>query len=123
MVMMLWWAFFPADHWIADEAAFRQNCSCRRRKWRRARGGGGGGAIATLGIAPTFPSTGYGYIEQGDDAGTYGSLNAYKVTRFTEKPDANTAQTFIDSGKFSWNSGMFIFSGPGHADGTQDPCS
>jgi len=95
--------FFPADHWIADEAAFRQTVAAA------AEMASSQGAIATLGIAPTFPSTGYGYIEQGDDAGTYGSLNAYKVTRFTEKPDANTAQTFIDSGKFSWNSGMFIF--------------
>jgi mannose-1-phosphate guanylyltransferase len=95
--------FFPADHWIADEAAFRQTVKSA------AAMASSQGAIATLGIAPTFPSTGYGYIEQGEDAGTYGSLHAYKVARFTEKPDAATAQTFIDSGRFSWNSGMFIF--------------
>ncbi len=95
--------FFPADHWIADEARFRQTlqaaadmASCQ-------------GTIATLGIKPTYASTGYGYIEQGDDAGTYDSLEAFKVSRFTEKPDATTAQTFLDSGRFSWNSGMFIF--------------
>jgi mannose-1-phosphate guanylyltransferase len=95
--------FFPADHWIADEATF-----CKTVK-AAAEMASSQGAIATLGIAPTFPSTGYGYIEQGDEAGIYGNLNAYKVIRFTEKPDAFTAQTFIDSGRFSWNSGMFIF--------------
>ena len=95
--------FFPADHWIADEAAFCQTVKSAAEMAISQ------GAIATLGIAPTFPSTGYGYIEQGEAAGTYGSLNAYKVARFTEKPDAATAQTFIDSGRFSWNSGMFIF--------------
>jgi len=98
--------FFPADHWIADEDAFRQTVKSAAEMATSQ------GAIATLGIAPTFPSTGYGYIEQGEAAGTYGNLNAYKVTRFTEKPDAATAQTFIDSGRFSWNSGMFIF--PAH---------
>lgn len=95
--------FFPADHWIADEAAF---CQTLRSAAEMA---SSQGAIATLGIKPTYPSTGYGYIEQGDGAGTYGPLTAYKVSRFTEKPDTATAQTFIDSGRFSWNSGMFIF--------------
>jgi mannose-1-phosphate guanylyltransferase len=95
--------FFPADHWIADEAAFCQTVKSA------AEMASSQGAIATLGIAPTFPSTGYGYIEQGEEAGSYGSLKAYKVARFTEKPNAATAQTFIDSGRFSWNSGMFIF--------------
>ena len=68
------------------------------------------GAIATLGIKPNYPSTGYGYIEQGADSlGSFEDLPAYKVSRFTEKPNAETAQQFLDSGRFSWNSGMFIF--------------
>ncbi|HEY9764040.1 MAG TPA: mannose-1-phosphate guanylyltransferase [Trichocoleus sp.] len=96
-------AFFPADHWIADETAFCQTLTCAAELAVAE------GAIATLGISPTYPSTGYGYIEQGEDAGTYGSLNAYKVSRFTEKPDKETAEAFINSGRFSWNSGMFIF--------------
>ncbi|HEY9878088.1 MAG TPA: mannose-1-phosphate guanylyltransferase [Leptolyngbyaceae cyanobacterium] len=95
--------FFPADHWIADESAFCQTLT------NAAELAVAKGAIATLGISPTYPSTGYGYIEQGEDAGTYGSLNAYKVSRFTEKPDKETAEAFINSGRFSWNSGMFIF--------------
>ncbi|MBW4484953.1 MAG: NTP transferase domain-containing protein [Tildeniella torsiva UHER 1998/13D] len=95
--------FFPADHWIADEDAFCQTLVAA------AELAASQGAIATLGITPTYPATGYGYIEQGETTGTYGSLSAYIVSRFTEKPDAHTAQTFIDSGRFSWNSGMFIF--------------
>ena len=95
--------FFPADHWIADEGAFCQTLQAA------AELAAGQGAIATLGIAPTYPATGYGYIEQGQETGTYGPLSAYTVSRFTEKPDGPTAQTFIDSGRFSWNSGMFIF--------------
>lgn len=95
--------FFPADHWIADEAAFRKTLRAA------AELAASQGAIATLGITPTFPSTGYGYIEQGDAIGTFGQCAAYTVTRFTEKPDQTTARDFIASGRFSWNSGMFIF--------------
>ena len=95
--------FFPADHWIADEAAFCQTLRAAATLAAER------GAIATLGITPTYAATGYGYIEQGEAIGTYGDRPAYQVSRFTEKPDAPTAQTFIDSGRFSWNSGMFVF--------------
>ena len=95
--------FFPADHWIADEAAYRQTLVAAAQLATEK------SAIATLGINPTFPATGYGYIEQGDDVGTFDALTAYKVARFTEKPDQSTAEEFIASGRFSWNSGMFIF--------------
>lgn len=95
--------FFPADHWIADESAFCQTLTAAAELALHQ------GAIATLGITPTFPSTGYGYIEQGAEAGTYGGLSTYQVSRFTEKPDQATAEAFIASGQFSWNSGMFIF--------------
>ncbi|MEM6714914.1 MAG: mannose-1-phosphate guanylyltransferase [Cyanobacteria bacterium P01_F01_bin.56] len=95
--------FFPADHWIADEAGYRDTLKAAAALAKDR------GAIATLGIAPTFPSTGYGYIEQGEAIGTYGDRAAYQVARFTEKPDQSTAEDFITSGRFSWNSGMFIF--------------
>lgn len=95
--------FFPADHWIADEEAYRATLTAAATLASTE------GAIATLGINPTYPATGYGYIEQGDTVGTYSDLPAYKVARFTEKPDAATAESFITSGRFSWNSGMFIF--------------
>jgi mannose-1-phosphate guanylyltransferase len=95
--------FFPADHWIDDEEAYRNTLRAAASLAVER------GAIATLGITPTFPATGYGYIEQGDAVGTFDSLSAYKVARFTEKPDESTAEDFIASGRFSWNSGMFIF--------------
>ncbi len=95
--------FFPADHWIADESAYRQTVEAAASLATEQ------GAIATLGITPTFPSTGYGYIEQGEAIGTFAGHPAYTVARFTEKPDQATAEAFIASGRFSWNSGMFIF--------------
>lgn len=66
-------------------------------------------AIATIGITPTSPATGYGYIEQGDSIGSFDNLAAFKVRRFTEKPDRATAQAFLAQNRFSWNSGIFIF--------------
>ncbi|HIK45252.1 MAG TPA: mannose-1-phosphate guanylyltransferase [Leptolyngbyaceae cyanobacterium M65_K2018_010] len=95
--------FFPADHWIADTDAFAQTIRGAADLAMAQN------AIATLGITPSYAATGYGYIEQGDPVGTYESLTAYRVSRFTEKPDAKTAETFIASGRFSWNSGMFVF--------------
>jgi mannose-1-phosphate guanylyltransferase len=95
--------FFPADPWIADVAAFQQTLQAATELASSQE------AIATLGITPTYPSTGYGYIEQGETIGSFGGFPAYKVDRFTEKPDRVTAESFIASGRFSWNSGMFIF--------------
>jgi mannose-1-phosphate guanylyltransferase len=95
--------FFPADHWIGDEDAFRQTLLAAEELAQSQQ------AIATLGIQPTYPSTGYGYIEQGESLGTYQKLPAYTVSRFTEKPDRPKAEEFLASGRFCWNAGMFIF--------------
>ncbi len=95
--------FFPADHWIEDQAAFEQILTAAAILSQEQ------GAIATLGIQPTYASTGYGYIEQGEKVGIFQDLPAYRVSRFTEKPDPETARGFLDSGRFSWNGGMFIF--------------
>lgn len=95
--------FFPADHWIGDQAAFQTTLKTAAQVAQDH------GAIATLGISPTYASTGYGYIEQGDALSTLNGLTAYSVDRFTEKPDRETAEEFLASGRFSWNSGMFIF--------------
>jgi mannose-1-phosphate guanylyltransferase len=95
--------FFPADHWIDDLPLFNQTLRAAAALAAEK------GAIATLGIKPAYASTGYGYIEQGESIGEFGGLEAYKVSRFTEKPDSDTAQQFIDSGKFSWNGGIFVF--------------
>ncbi|MFZ4639424.1 MAG: mannose-1-phosphate guanylyltransferase [Nodosilinea sp.] len=96
--------FFPADHWIADQQAFTQTLDNAATLARQQ------DVITTLGIAPTYAATGYGYIEQGELVHSNRDQNAYRVARFTEKPDPATAQSFIDSGRFSWNSGMFVFS-------------
>ncbi len=95
--------FFPADHWIGNLSGFEQTLQAATELAKQQ------GAIATLGITPTYPSTGYGYIEQGDVVGTFNSIAAYKVSQFTEKPDRDTAESFLASRRFSWNSGMFIF--------------
>ncbi len=95
--------FFPADHWIGDQACYEATLQAAADLARRE------AAIVTLGIRPNAPATGYGYIEQGEPTPTAGDLPVFKVSRFTEKPDATTAQGFIDTGRFSWNSGMFIF--------------
>jgi mannose-1-phosphate guanylyltransferase len=68
-----------------------------------------GGAIVTLGIRPSFPSTGFGYIRRGNQVGQADGLDVYVVDRFVEKPDAARAQEFLESGLYSWNSGMFIW--------------
>lgn len=102
--------FFPADHWIEDEPAFQATLQAAAELAAKE------AAIVTLGIAPTFPSTGYGYIKQGAQAGSFGvnsgsgqGFPAYRVDRFTEKPDRSTAEQFLETRQFSWNSGMFIF--------------
>ena len=95
--------FFPADHWIGDVAAYHETLKAAVQQAIAKP------SIVTLGITPDQPATGYGYIEQGNKQGSYDRLPVYRVTRFTEKPDRTTAQSFIDTGKFSWNSGMFIF--------------
>ena len=83
--------FFPADHYITDEQRY---CDTLRAATDLAVSKG---AITTLGITPTFASTGYGYIEQGSpsgsfDSGSVSNLLAYKVNRFAEKPDQSHCQ-------------------------------
>ena len=90
----------PSDHWIEDEAVFVQNlqqcfdfCSAEN-------------ALMTLGIQPTFPNTGFGYIEFDKTD----SNPIKRVNQFREKPDYETAKSFIESGNFLWNGGIFIWS-------------
>jgi mannose-1-phosphate guanylyltransferase len=68
--------------------------------------------LVTIGIQPAFPSTGFGYIESGGLFGEAAGVQFKKAVRFVEKPDAGTAQRYLDTGKFFWNSGMFIWSVP-----------
>jgi len=93
-------AFFPADHWIGDEPKFLATLNQAADFVATKQ------AIATIGITPDNPATGYGYIEQGDAA----TDDIFKVAQFREKPDVATAKSFLATGKFSWNSGIFLFS-------------
>lgn len=95
--------FFPADHWIGNQESFTKTIQAASKFASNHP------SIVTLGITPDYPSTGYGYIEQGEEKDKISDLPIYKVTRFTEKPDQLTAKTFIKTGNYSWNSGMFIF--------------
>ncbi|UVE17950.1 mannose-1-phosphate guanylyltransferase/mannose-6-phosphate isomerase [Pseudomonas sp. LS44] len=89
----------PADHLIQDREAFLAAVS-------QASALAADGYLVTFGIRPTAPETGFGYIEAGE---TLGSQGAAKVERFVEKPDLPTAERYLASGKFLWNSGMFCF--------------
>lgn len=66
--------------------------------------------LLTIGMQPTFPSTGFGYIESGDELETPGDIAFRKAVRFVEKPDVQTATGYVDNGNYYWNSGMFIWS-------------
>jgi mannose-1-phosphate guanylyltransferase len=94
---------FPADHLITDTEAFR---GALRFAETLARAG----HLVTLGIHPTYPEVGYGYIQQGKPLPhASGEFTAYQVQRFVEKPPLATAQAFVDSGEYSWNGGIFIW--------------
>jgi len=94
---------FPSDHLIQNEDAFKKAIDlavdCAKQ-----------GQMVTLGIKPTYPATGYGYIEVAKKAfAEKGKLKAYVTKGFREKPNEQTAEEFIESGHFYWNGGMFIF--------------
>jgi len=90
----------PADHYIADVVSFQQAI-------QKAAQIALGGRLMTLGIKPTFAHTRFGYIEQG--ASLAEDPSAYAVTQFKEKPDAATADSYFKTGRFLWNSGIFVF--------------
>ncbi len=90
----------PSDHWIEDENAFAndiQTCFDAAQK---------DDILLTLGIEPTFPNTGYGYIESDKND----TSEIKKVAQFREKPDYKTAKQFLTAGNFLWNAGIFVWS-------------
>jgi mannose-1-phosphate guanylyltransferase len=93
---------FPADHRIAEGARFREAITAAARLARDD-------YLVTLGIAPSEPNTGYGYIHRGDSLGQRDGFEAYRVQRFTEKPDEKKARTFVESGEYYWNGGIFVW--------------
>ncbi|MGA2980583.1 MAG: mannose-1-phosphate guanylyltransferase [Terriglobales bacterium] len=95
---------FPSDHVIADPTQYRAVLNAAIEI------AAAGENIVVLGIRPTRPETGYGYIEAGaPEAPTPGNRGSLRVRRFTEKPDLATAMRFLDAGNYFWNSGMFVW--------------
>jgi mannose-1-phosphate guanylyltransferase/mannose-1-phosphate guanylyltransferase/mannose-6-phosphate isomerase len=109
---------FPADHLVEDEETFLRAVRLAERCAER-------GQVATIGIRPSRPETGYGYLELGTDVfareesdgpkeeaetgGTGGPLVARVALGFREKPDRETAERYLETGSFVWNAGMFVF--------------
>ena len=92
----------PSDHHIQDPHALA--CAMAHAE-RHAQAGN----VVTFGIVPTYPATGYGYIQAGESLSPEPE-KGFKVKAFKEKPDESTAQAFIEAGHYFWNSGMFIWS-------------
>ncbi len=93
----------PSDHLIAKPQTFRRalGAACR---WAAVEG-----RSVVLGLKPTRPETGYGYVRRGVRAGTAGGQAIYAVERFEEKPRAAVARRYVRSGRYLWNGGMFIW--------------
>jgi mannose-1-phosphate guanylyltransferase len=98
-------AVLPADHFIGKPARYRQIVRAALKTAAQP------GALVVLGIPPTRPETGYGYIERasGDKARRSGRDHAYTVRRFTEKPSLELARKYVASGRYLWNAGMFFW--------------
>lgn len=90
----------PSDHIVLKEAAFLEKCT------QALDFAAGHDALVTLGIRPSRPDTGYGYIQFGEEA----TSGIRKVLRFTEKPNLETARQFLEAGEYLWNAGIFIWS-------------
>ena len=95
-------AVLTADHHVGDAQRFQRVLMAAAEMAQSGR-------LVTLGITPTFASTGYGYIRRAEKLDTVDGFDVYRAIRFTEKPDGPMAQAFLESGLYSWNSGMFIW--------------
>jgi len=95
-------AVLAADHLIANPDIFRRALVAAERmaakRW-----------LVTIGIVPTSPETGYGYIKRGESLFADDEFDAFRVAQFIEKPDLTMAQDFLSSGQYSWNSGMSVW--------------
>jgi mannose-1-phosphate guanylyltransferase len=99
-------AVVPSDSYVADRANYRTVIRAALRVANKA------GNLVILGIPPTRPETGYGYVEAGESfpGGSEGrEVEAYQVKRFTEKPDLAMARQYLQSGTYFWNAGMFFW--------------
>lgn len=93
----------PSDHLVADEDAFAAALRAAAEAAEQV------GGLITLGIQPTRPETGYGYIQVGPVVASAGGLAVHRVARFVEKPDRATAEQYVESGQYLWNCGVFAW--------------
>jgi len=93
----------PSDHVIEPASEFRAvlRAACEEAEQS--------GALCTLGVRPTYPATGYGYIEAAEELARRGTCSVQRVARFVEKPDRARAEEFLKSGRFFWNAGIFVW--------------
>lgn len=94
-----------ADHLIRDVARFHESVDHAQTLAEQ-------GQLVTFGVVPTHAETGYGYIQRGEEQGSFG----FRVKRFVEKPDRITAEDYLNAGDYYWNSGMFLFSAKRYLD-------
>ena len=93
-------AFLPADHFIADVSSFLEVLGLAEDLAEE-------GGIVTLGIVPDRPETGYGYIRR-DNGALFKNSTVYRVMEFVEKPDLDKARSYLESGEYYWNGGIFV---------------
>ncbi len=93
----------PADHLIGDDEIFCETLLHAGKIAAEKE------VLITIGIQPTYPATGYGYIQHNHEKVAVGTATAYRVKTFAEKPNLETAKSFLDSGDFLWNSGIFVW--------------
>ena len=93
----------PSDHLINNTELFRDTVLAAAKIAEEKDG------IVTIGITPTYPATGYGYVQTAEDITGGEKIRQFKVERFVEKPDEKTATSYLEQGGFYWNSGLFIF--------------
>jgi len=96
-------ALLPADHVIEDAEGFRATLETAFAASEAE------DVLVTVGIKPTFPSTGYGYLERGESLVSPIAPSLSRVDRFVEKPDLETAQAYLEKGSYFWNAGMFVW--------------
>lgn len=97
-------AVLPADAVIHDSASFRSTLETAFSAAEASP------VLVTIGIKAEFPATGYGYIQQGEAIGRFAGETVFRVKRFVEKPSAEVAKDYLESGDYCWNAGMFIWS-------------
>ncbi len=95
-------ACLTADHIIGNREQFLQILQAAEQL-------AANGEMVTLGVSPSYPSTGYGYIHAGEVAESIGEFEAHRVLKFEEKPSREVAEQFVASSEYSWNSGMFVW--------------